>query len=354
MSVRQCVTQHDFSPAACPMCRAASENGGVLFISRQREMPVPVAEPPMPVPYSPPSLCIHLGEETGRTVACVEGCGKGMKLKVFRCDRHGECTQSKLGAGLTHKCGGCQDRSLVRPFTGDPVTRHLAYHIYPVGNWEWNVEQLLRRISLFNGVRAVGVVLDHRTASLDAVRMAFRGEITDFSVHGNDPQLREVVTWKALLERTVMSHKGLDDATFFGHSKGVARRTTQRWAELMYETCLDYWPTVERVLGRQPLAGSFKKVGHGFSGSKSSWHYSGTFYWARNCHPKFYRDWQTIDRKWWGTESWPGLHFRPDEAGTIFKEGTVPDLDLYRPEVLAIIEREYELWKAAHRSEAVA
>lgn len=41
--------------------------------------------------------------------------------------------------------------------------RHLIYHIYPRrgnGVWKWNVEQLLKRIEQFDGIRSIGVVTD--------------------------------------------------------------------------------------------------------------------------------------------------------------------------------------------------
>jgi len=51
------------------------------------------------------SFCVHRGEST-RVVEC-KACRGSVKLKVFACDVHGECTLKK-NVGL-HVCLGCDD-----------------------------------------------------------------------------------------------------------------------------------------------------------------------------------------------------------------------------------------------------
>src|SRR6185436_2968273 len=68
------------------------------------------------------------------------------------------------------------------PFTG-PVRRNLIYHVYPVrgnGVWQWNVAELLKRISLFNGKRVVAVATDEATDGLDEVKAAFANHAVEF------------------------------------------------------------------------------------------------------------------------------------------------------------------------------
>ena len=55
--------------------------------------------------WVPGSLCSHRGEST-RVVEC-KACKGTVKLKVFACDVHGECTLKK-NVGL-HVCLGCDD-----------------------------------------------------------------------------------------------------------------------------------------------------------------------------------------------------------------------------------------------------
>lgn len=63
------------------------------------------------VPATALAGCAHLGKDTGRTAACVENCGKGMKLKVFECAVHGQCTVAKNGEGVPGRCRDCPDHS---------------------------------------------------------------------------------------------------------------------------------------------------------------------------------------------------------------------------------------------------
>lgn len=239
------------------------------------------------------------------------------------------------------------------PYYGD-VVRHLCYHVGPYsgnGVWQRNVGQLLKRIKLFNGKKVVGVVTGPEFDPPDAVVAEFGGEVDEFLVVENDPLLREVAVLPKLLD--MVASTATNEITFCAHTKGVTRpaddtTTVHRWTDIMYETCLDYMPIVEKMLVSHPLAGSFKKVGSGFSGSLSTWHYSGTFYWLRNSEV-FRRNWRSYDNSWWGTESWPGVHFRADEGGCIFHEGDLGKLDLYRYKYFhRTVLPAYEKWKAAN------
>jgi hypothetical protein len=55
-------------------------------------------------------VCIHLGTEVA-TARCIEGCGRGIKLKVFNCRLHQTCTMEKWGEGVHACCSGCPDKS---------------------------------------------------------------------------------------------------------------------------------------------------------------------------------------------------------------------------------------------------
>jgi hypothetical protein len=117
---------------------------------------------------------------------------------------------------------------------------------------------------------------------------------------------------------------------------------------LLWSANLDYWPVVNGLLQEYPVAGAFKKVGHGFEGSASTWHWSGSFGWFRSAE-LFRRSWRHQDSAWWSIESYPGLHYRPEEAGCVFHEGRVPDLDMYRLDYVERAEREFAAWKEANR-----
>lgn len=239
-------------------------------------------------------------------------------------------------------------------------TRHLLYHVCPMrgnGVWQRNVMQLRKRIGLFNGKRVVAIVTGPGLDPPEAVKDLFAGTVQEWFVVPNSSARREVATFLPLLQHVHTTDPG--HATFCAHAKGVTKPvnpgiSVHRWTQIMYETNLDYWPLVERTLLRHHLAGSFKKVGRGFAGSASAWHYSGTFYWLRNAE-LFRREWRKVDPVWWGTESYPGRHFSADEAGCLFYEGRVPELNLYSIGYLRgrVLPR-YDRWRKEHEHERMA
>lgn len=113
----------------------------------------------------------------------------------------------------------------------------------------------------------------------------------------------------------------------------------------MYRTCLDDWERVQEHLTTKAMTGSFKRYGQFTTRGNHRWHYSGTFYWFRN-RDVFQRNWRHVDRKFFGTESWPGHMFRPEETGCLFMDGAD---DLYLHEYWTkTIEPALEQWETAH------
>lgn len=302
----------------------------------------------------PTRECVHLGKATGTTIGC-GSCGAGTKLKKFSCSVHGSCTLEKQGVDGTACCNGCNDKELGIRWNRAPV-RHLAYHIYPFsgnGTWRRNVEQLLKRIKMFNGRRVVAIATEVRMDPPSKVKQAFKGEVDEFIEVPNEPRLREVASFLPLMERLASTAR--HEAVFYGHAKGVTRPvndgvSVHPWADLLYESCLDYWPLVEQLLTKHPIAGSMKKNGAMFTGSRSTFHYSGAFYWLRSCMVFNRPMWKTVDQQWWGTEAWPGLAFSAKEAATIFHEGSA-ELNLYDFDYLrrTVLTR-WDGWKAEHAS----
>lgn len=245
--------------------------------------------------------------------------------------------------------------------TGE-VVRNLVYFVCPLSEndvWKWNVEQLKKRLHLFNGRKLIGVAQGFqrrpgnpkRSAAyaLDPIEKVIEQlPGCDFMEFKNDAAIGEVVGWTPMMER-ILPARGV---TFYGHAKGVRRGfghpTAIRWTEAMYETLLDYWPLVEKLLDKYPVVGSFKKVGFCFPNTLSAWHYSGSFAWFRN-EDLAARDWRGIPRMWAGTEALPGVLFKPEEAGCMFHEATANEMELYNKELWDIlISPALEVWKAAH------
>jgi hypothetical protein len=204
-------------------------------------------------------------------------------------------------------------------------TRHLLMHVYPVrgnGVWQWNLDQILARLHLFNGSKTIAVAVDETTDSIQTVRAhAYIPESLWFDFE-NDPTLREVVSHNHLWNR-VPHQPG--HATFYCHAKGVTHpleSAYNAWAKLLYEANLDYWPWVDAWLLTHPIAGALRKeVAWPVPEHRvSPWHYSGAFYWVRN-DALVGRDWRKIDQFRCGVETWPSRLFTLDEAGVLFFRG---------------------------------
>jgi hypothetical protein len=202
---------------------------------------------------------------------------------------------------------------------GATPRRHLLYHVWPVRGttWRWNLEQLARRIDLFNGGRVIGVVCDERSEPAEAVQEMLEGHGCEFVVARNDPR-GEAATFPSLLARVAST--GTDEVSFYAHAKGVKYEpafppAVRRWAEVQYGVMLDDWRRVKAQLEAHAMTGAFRKHGRFRNhGSVGDWHYSGTFFWMRHAHV-FRRRWAEVPQFYGGVEAWPGLHFGREETG---------------------------------------
>lgn len=220
-------------------------------------------------------------------------------------------------------------------FEGHDIKRNFMMHIWPVaanGGWQWNCDHVLKRAKMFNGHRVIAIVTSPECDSADDVKKYMADFTDDFIIMENNPVLREVITFLPMLNRfTQRTTRG--EITFCCHAKGVrhgqrpetATSTIFKWADIQYQSALDYWPLVKRQLEQFPMTGNFKRYGEFTTPGNNRWHYSGTYYWFRN-EDVFRRDWQHVDQKFFGTESWPGYLFCANETGCLFLDGSE---DLY-------------------------
>lgn len=229
------------------------------------------------------------------------------------------------------------------------LPRHLLFHLWPKktsqGTWQRNLDQLKQRWPLFTGKRIIAVATSSDSHDLAAVQSYMRGYDCEWIHVENDHKLREVKTFLLLFERI----EGLPGYTFYAQGKGVTKPinpgvSIHKWTAAMYEILLDYWPLVEDNLKRFPVVGVFKKGTHGFTGSRSNYHFSGSFVWLRN-EELWNRNWRHIDNTWYGIESWPSLIFSKDEAGCLFhcKDHR---FSLYSLNYWKRVEQELERWRS--------
>ncbi len=218
-------------------------------------------------------------------------------------------------------------------WTAEP-TRHMIYHIWPTKRsecWRWNVEQLRRRIELFNGVRVVGIAVDSDTVTADEVKAAFAGvRIDHWVIVSNDRKIGEGATFHKMME---LLPRGVNDITWYGHAKGTKYESTvvaipvpgavgssglvPRWTELLYRSTLDHYSEVRKSLESFPITGSMKRYGDFNKPETWRWHYSGTFFWFRNADTFARPQWRKLISFYGAVECWPSCVFKAAEGGVL-------------------------------------
>lgn len=214
---------------------------------------------------------------------------------------------------------------------------HLACHIYPRkhGTWRRTVAHILARDRLFTGKRVIAIATDDTTDDPQEVRDSLSGFDAEFIIVENSPRSREVLTHWMLLKRI----EGLPGSTFFCHGKGsthMADSVTQQWGDVMWHVLCDYPEVVKCVLEQRACVGCFRR----FEGLDCPWHFSGSFHWFRNADA-FSRNWQNIDRHYYGTETWPAKQFSLEESACLFMDrcGDLYHPDYWTGEVLPLFRR---------------
>ena len=295
-------------------------------------------------PPRPGGLCRHLGRRVGLQTCgpCGQREGHPVEVPAHDCAIHRRCTIGVRVEGVAC-CDGCPDRQppWMEPAAGD--VRHLMYHLCPQGDvWRWNIEQLKRRLSLFNGERLIAVATDKGTSPISEVIEAVQG--WDCTVEGfdNDRTLRERQTHLWLL-RELSHYRGPRDVSFYGHGKGVSTRAVYpgvaRWTEEMYSANLDYWPIVRGLLRDHACVGCYRRRGTGLPHHNVNWHFSGSFRWTRN-RDLYSRQWERLGAGYCASEGYPALQFELQETACIHSEFGRAGMGLYLAET-------WEAWAAA-------
>ncbi len=234
--------------------------------------------------------------------------------------------------------------------------RNLLFHVWPVrgGTWRWNVDEIRRRIDLFNGRRIVGIVCDARSEPAEAVQEALAGHGCEFVVAPNDER-GEVATFSQMMARVASTDA--DEVSFYAHAKGVKYEpefppAVRRWAQVQYAVMLDDWPGVREQLQRHAMTGILRKCGRFRTHQNvGDWHYSGTFFWMRHVRV-FARPWQDVPQFYGGVEAWPGTQFRRDETGCMLLDN-LQELPYHERFWAARGDPAFRQWQAGIRRVAV-
>ena len=299
--------------------------------------------PPQSLAILPP--CANLGEALNTNEQTKAGC-KTCGDKLRSCAIHDKC-RTEIDRDEIYCCASCPDHELAdepQTFTTDPI-RNLLYHMMPIpGRWQRHAAMLKERLYLFNGRKIMAVVTD--PGKLDDPRLVTQ-MLPEFEIIEvpNNPFRREVGTFERLFSNLAASP---NEVTLYAQSKGITRGgQTDRWADVLYETMIDYWPHALKLLNRHPIVGSFLKTGRGWTDAESAsqWHFSGSWFWFRNAD-LFAKNWRRIDQFYSGIEAYPSLHFNLNEVGNLFYRGTVEGTNLYDGQFWRkTIEPALAIWK---------
>ena len=233
-------------------------------------------------------------------------------------------------------------------------TRNLIYHVCPLmanDGWRQNVRQLVKRIDLFNGQRAIAIAQGEGLEPAAEVLRAFgkaASTLKTVMLLPNDPVLREVVTFLPLLLTVAVDDP--EQATFYAHTKGNSTSNSVLgsvlWRNAMYHQLLDKWERCMQALPIYAAVGCHKMIwppdrppyptGLRFG----NWMFAGTFFWFNN--GRVFRDkdrnWRNVPMDRYGAEAWLSGMFPPHACLSVYQkwpEDMFPSPSPYNPALYA-------------------
>lgn len=207
---------------------------------------------------------------------------------------------------------------------------NLIYHVAALrsnGIWRDNLDQLLKRWHVFTGRKIIAIATGDRLHSVESVKRYINRHDAEYIEVANDPELREVASFRPLLEAIQSTSRA--EATFYAHTKGNSTSDSvdgsTAWRNAMYHHLLDRIESVRESLRTFAAVGTTKIVWQ--KGSlppypshlmHGNWMFAGTFFWFRH-DEIFSRNWQFIPVDRYGAESWLSGMLREDEALSIYQ-----------------------------------
>lgn len=214
------------------------------------------------------------------------------------------------------------------------IQRNLLFYCYPLASggvqWRRAVGLLRQHIDQFNGPRIICLSLGPGTENPEDVRREFDGMgITHWLERENDPKLGEAAHFLEMAG-IAMQEPGI---TWYGHAKGVTRPVdhgpVKQWVEACFDAALAAPGVISEHLREATFTGPFRRTmlhrRWRKLGSRSGWHFSGTFFWWHNERVQ-QKNWNRIELHKYGVEAWPALVANRDESRCIFGDDAA---DLY-------------------------
>lgn len=212
-----------------------------------------------------------------------------------------------------------------------PINRRtLCYFCYASAHterWRSNLELLAPYLDQFDR-RHLAFITENGTASEPTLIVADRFGWSTIKVIGNQPALRELPGWEALLDLA------LDDdpchAILYAHARGASRPLTTpagrgSWAmtRILARALLSDPALIGERLRWYHLVGALRRSeGHWIPGRpriRVPWDYPGTWYWLRSSE-LYRRPWRELPRTSYTTEAMPGLLYAPEEGADLLGE----------------------------------
>lgn len=249
------------------------------------------------------------------------------------------CTHKQCGCGMKKQrgiidaLGWASKKCPIGRWQYEPITvRNLIYHVCPLASndgWRQNVRQLLKRWHVFNGRRIIAINTGDGLHPLPEVLAELQHADFDFFTVPNDPNLREVASFRMLLDRIANTRH--DEATFYAHTKGNSTaadmRGAIRWRNAMYRHLLEanFTQSMEHLkthvfVGCHKMVWGDRKPPYPSGLDHGKWFLAGTFFWFRNDMVFGSPKWQDIPSDRYGAEAWPAGIVEEHAAITVYQK----------------------------------
>jgi len=213
------------------------------------------------------------------------------------------------------------------------ITRtNLIYHVYPTladdAGWRQCIAELREHWGAFSGRKILSVASGPGCAPLSDVQAALGKPDAEWALVKNDARLCEHASFLNLL--TAIGNTNSNEATFYGHTKGVATKVHREGAELwrrgLVRTLLGQHQAATAKLREYAAVGGCKMlrppmVRKRFPSGLAwpEWMFAGTLFWFRHdavySHPR----WNKVPSDRYASEAWIGGLVPCDQATSFYQ-----------------------------------
>ena len=208
-----------------------------------------------------------------------------------------------------------------------PMLKHMAYYLAPFKNndqWARNVNELFRRIKIFDGRRIVAVAHGLGMHDPRKIRELFHRRGCEVHIVPHQPSKYDSNGFPSLLRLHYPAEP--DAVLWYGHGKGVSAnwnrngRTAEHlqwWRNTMYHYTLDRWEQCLELLKTHSCVGTHRMGQGGVFKNRYKWHFAGTFFWVRCADLYGQPDWSAFDESGYCSELYMGDRFPYEQSACL-------------------------------------